>query len=400
MPRSRRGRGEGGVFKRVSDGLWVATLSLGYDENGKRRRLVAYGATKKEALDKLEEKKGKARAGIVTDADRLTMKEFLDRWLSLVKPKVGAKTYERYEQHVRLQLVPHLGRVKLAKLASLHVEQLYANMTEQGESAAACKKIGTALRMALKQACRLRLVPYNVASDVPLPKPPKEEIAPLDPEQMGRFLVGAESDRLYALYVLALDSGMRQGELFGVRWPEVDFSTSTILVRRSLMFCKAGTFLKDVKTKHARRRIELSPDTMRVLNEHRQRMLAEGRDVKVGPVFCNSAGGFLKCSDVRRYSFQPIFDRVNERAVKEAAEKQVAPVLLPVIRFHDLRHTCATLLLLADENVKVVSERLGHASIQITLDTYSHVLPNMQRRAAQKMAGIFAAARAAAAATS
>src|SRR5262245_46702137 len=121
MPRNRRGRGEGGVFQR-GDGLWVASVSLGYDEHGKRRRLVGYGATKAEALEKLDEKKSKTRQGIVVDADRLTVKEFLDRWLSLVKPKVGATTYDRYEQHVRLHLVPCLGRIKLAKLAPLHVE--------------------------------------------------------------------------------------------------------------------------------------------------------------------------------------------------------------------------------------------------------------------------------------
>jgi integrase len=370
MPRTRRGRGEGGVFQRESDGLW-------------RRRLVAYGTSKKEALEKLEEKKGKARAGIVTYADRLTVKEYLERWLRMVKPNVGATTWARYEQHVRLHLAPRFGRVLLTKLTALHVAQLFSDMESAGESAACRKKVGTALRMALKQACLLRLITVNVALNVKLPKVTREEIQPLDPEQMGRFLVASEPDRLHALYVLALDSGMRQGELFGLHWPEIDFGSRSVYVKQSLGEIDGVLTLKEVKTKHARRRIDLSPDTLDVLNAHRQQMLAEGRDVKSGPVFVDTQGGFLRKTNLQRNSFKAILKRGQ----------------LPDVRFHDLRHTCATLLLLADENVKVVSERLGHARIQITLDVYSHVLPTMQKRAAEKMSVIFAAARASAAAS-
>src|SRR5262249_26571336 len=174
-----------------------------------------------------------------------TVKAYLERWLSLVKPKVAPTTYQRYEQHVRLHLVPHIGRVKLAKLTPLHVEQLLATMGEAGDSAAERNKTGVALRMALKQACRMRLIPYNVASDVPLPTVSKDEMRPLDPVQMGVFLAAAAEDRLAALYVLALDSGMRQGELFALHWPEVYFDSGAVFVRQSLEDINGRVRLKD-----------------------------------------------------------------------------------------------------------------------------------------------------------
>jgi integrase len=170
--------------------------------------------------------------------------------------------------------------------------------------------------------------------------------------------------------------------------------SGAVFVRRSLEEINGRVRLKDVKTAKARRRIDLAPDTVAALNEHRRRMLAEGHDVRTGPVFVDAKGEFLRKSNVARRSFRPIFERANEKVEKESRERGTAPALLPVIRFHDLRHTCASLLLLADVNVKVVSERLGHASIEITLNTYSHVLPTMQKKAAEKMAGIFGIARA------
>jgi integrase len=378
VPRNRRGRGEGGIYQR-DDGLWVASVSAGYSATGKRRRRTVYGHSKQEVREKLRQLHDQAGKGILTDADRLTTKEYLERWLSLVKPKVAPTTYARYEQHVRLHLAPHLGAVRLSKLTPLHVEQLYADMGKNDGSLSEQAKVGGALRMALRQAVRLRLVAYNVAADVPKPKPHKEEIRPLGPMQLGQFLAAAESDRLSALYVLALDSGMRQGELFALHWSDVDFDGCAVQVTRSLEEIKGKLRLKDVKTAKARRRIDLSPGTMAVMNEHRQRMLAEGHNVKAGIVFCDTNGSFLRKSNVARNSFYPILERAS----------------LPDVRFHDLRHTCATLLLLADENAKVVSERLGHAKIQITLDTYSHVLPTMQKRAAEKMGHILAQARAA-----
>jgi integrase len=207
-------------------------------------------------------------------------------------------------------------------------------------------------------------------------------------ERCNRFLIAARKDRLYALYVLAIDSGMRQGELFGLQWPDVDFTTGAVHVLRSLEEINGRLRLKEPKSGRGRR-IELSRITLDALHDHRKQMLAEGH--AAGPVFCDQHGGFPRKGNVLRRSFWKIIDRANTKGKMEAEEKvqAAAPTaLLPRIRFHDLRHTAATLLLLANVNAKIVSERRGHASIQLTLDTYSHVLPTMQKQAAEKMDGI------------
>jgi integrase len=383
--RTRRGRGEGGIYQRA-DGQWCASVSLGYDGAGKRKRKVIYGATKKAVQDELGKLQHAIGAGTLSDAGAMTVREFLDRWLAnTAKPSVTPTTYARYAQQVRLHLNEHLGHVRLAKLTALHVEQLYAGMAEVGDSASERRKVGKVLRHALNHAIEANLIPNNPAAKVRLPVAPKEEVRPLDLDQATRFLKAARPERLYAMYVLDLDSGMRQGELFAVHWSDLDFDIGSVQVHRSLEEIDGKFRLKDVKTKKGRRRIDLSRATLDALNDHRRRMLAEGRDVKRGLVFCDHNGNFLRKSNVRRRSFDKILGRANKEATEEAAKAGTPPDLLPPIRFHDLRHTCATLLLLADENVKVISERLGHSKIQMTLDTYSHVLPTMQKRAAEKM---------------
>jgi integrase len=369
MTRKRRGRGEGSVYQRA-DGIWIASVCLGYDAEGKRQRLVAGGITKRAALDNLKRLQESAGRGIVAEGRQLTVGQYLARWLEIVKPTVEPNTYDPYERHVRLHLAPHLGHIKLAQLAALHVKELYATLTGKGVSAALQRKVGTTLTIALNEAVDpLKLLPYNPAAGVRKPKASKPEIHPLDPDQVGRFLQAADPDRLSAFYAVALDSGARLGELFALHWPDVDFDRGFITIRRSLEEINGRHRLKDVKTKRANRRVRLAASTLAALNGHRQRMLAEGRDVREGVVFCDTQGGFLRESNFRRDSFLPILARAG----------------LPRVRLYDLRHTCATLLLLADVNVKVVSERLGHASVQLTLDTYSHVLPSMQERAAEKM---------------
>lgn len=180
----------------------------------------------------------------------------------------------------------------------------------------------------------------------------------------GKFLDGAADDRLYALYMLAVDSGMRQGELLALHWPDVDFAGSSVSVRQSLEEIGSNLRLKEVKTRRSRRKIELTAATMDALNQHRRDMLAEGQDLKSGTVFCNADGSLIR-----------------KHVVYAEFLKLAAAAAVPRIEFKGMRHTCATLLLLANVNPKIVSERLGHSSIQITLDTYSHVLPTMQSKA-------------------
>jgi integrase len=393
--RKRRGRGEGAVFYDEAKQRWVGVIDLPPGPGGKRRRRKVLAETKWEAQERLRKLQHQADAGQLPDADRLTVEQYLRRWLEATKGKVATHTYIPYERDCNRYLVPHLGRLQLAKLTALHVEKLYADLTAAGVSPAMQRKAGTTLRTALKYAVHpLRLIPHNPADDVAKPRHEKAEIIPLDPAQVQQFLAAAKEDRLYALHVVAVDSCAREGELFALAWADVDFDGSAITITKTLEETKGKLLLKDVKTKKSRRRVALSAFTMEALAEHRKRMLAEGHYAAAKPVFCAPEGGWLRKSNVLRRSFQPIVERANAKVREEAGAAGGAngePKALPPIRPYDLRHTGATLLLLAGESPKVVSERLGHSTITLTMDTYSHVLPGMQERAASKLDAILRA---------
>jgi integrase len=237
-------------------------------------------------------------------------------------------------------------------------------------SAALQRKVGTTLTIALNQAVNDDLLPGNPALKVRKPKAKKPQMQVLDPDQVAAFLGGARRDRLFALYLTALDSGARPGELFALLWSDIDLEARYLSVTKSLEEINGFLRIKEAKTAKGRRRVDLSPATVAALADHRKDMLAAG--FSAGPVFTDTEGGYLRQSNLRKNSFKPILVRAG----------------LPDIRLYDLRHTCATLLLLADVPAKVVSERLGHSSVTLTLETYSHVLPTMQRRAADLMGQI------------
>lgn len=376
MTRKRRGRGEGSVYQRA-DGLWIASISMGYDEFGKRQRIYGAGATKKEAQDSLQELQKKAAGGMPQDTSRLSVAEYLRHWLGVKKGTVATHTYLPYQRDCEKYLIPRLGVVKLVQLSALHVERLYVDLTAAGVSAAMQKKAGTTLRVALQYAVYPRkLIPHNPAAAVPKPRHTPAEMRVLDPDQVGRFFAAAREDRLFALYATAVDSSAREGELFALLWPDVDWDGSAVTITKALEETKGALLVKEVKTKKSRRRIALSAFTMEALAAHRKAMLAEGNCRPDAPVFCDTRGGYLRKSNVQRRSFNKVLDRAG----------------LPRIRPYDLRHTGATLLLLAGEDAKVVSERLGHSTTRQTQDTYQHVLPGMQERAAAKLDIIFRAA--------
>ena len=364
MARSRRGRGEGSLYQR-SDGLWVASISAGRGTTGKRRRLVAYGATKQQAQDKLRGLQ--ARDVKQIDAGKTLLRDLVAIWLDSVERTVGTSTFPRYQQLANTYVVPHLGHIKASELVPLHVEQFYAALAKDGISAATQVKAGTVLGYVLKFAVKMRFLPHNVASDVRKPKHEAPQMKVLSPEEVIRFLDEAQMDALHALYVVALATGMRSGELFALQWADIDFANKSIHVTKTLEELDGKHRVKHPKTPHSRRRIDLPEFALDVLHEHRKTMVAAG--FGKSPVFCDSRGRYLRRANVARRSLQPLLTKADCQR----------------IRFHDLRHTNATLLLVAGVNPKIVSERLGHKSIEITLNTYSHVLPTMQRDAAEKL---------------
>src|ERR687890_21355 len=371
-----RANGDGDVFPRKNKAGKITSYRGAYVGPDGKRRYVS-GKTKEEARRNLRRARGDAERGLLFNADNLKVGEYLDRWLAdSVSDTVKATTFERYEQITRLHLKPALGRVKLKALTPAHVRGLYREKLEAGSSARTVRYIHTTLHKALKQAVMDGLLPRNATEAVKPPQPTGEEMHPLMPKQAKLLLeVAHESgDRLEALYVLAIHTGLRQGELLGLKWDDVDLDDGSLQVRRTLTITKNGSVFTSPKTSGSRRSVKLTQGATQALRSHLERQLGEIDRVgslwsENGLIFASDTGEPLDRRAVTALKFKPLLNRAG----------------LPEIRFHDLRHTCATLLLTRNVNPKIVSEMLGHATIAITLDTYSHVLPNMRDQAAAAM---------------
>lgn len=367
MGKRRRGNGEGSLYQRA-DGTWCATISVGYANDGKRKRRTIFGATKQVVQEKMRKLVNDASHMRGIAPQRIKVGDYMDRWLKdAAKVRVRPTTYANYERVIKNYIKPHLGGLQLGKLGALNIYALYASMAEDGKSAETIRLAHAVLHRALKQAVRWRLIPYNMGADVDRPKVTKVDIKPLTVVQVGSLLESARDDRFEALYVLAVTAGMRLGELFGLQWSDVDLAGRAIMVQHSLQELNGILTLAEPKTARGRRRIDLPQMTVDALIRHKGRMLAEGL-ASSNWVFCNTLGGPLRRSHFHFQQFKPLLKRAG----------------LPDCRFHDLRHTSATLLLSQGIHPKVVQERLGHSQISVTLDTYSHVLPTMQVEAAGK----------------
>jgi|SRR5579859_607974 len=355
----RRSRGEGTIYQR-KDGLWLGQITF---PDGKRKS--KYAKTQKEARDWLHEQRQSVRTQSWTSDETLTVTEFLERYLTdVAAPTVRPRTLESYTWLVKNHIEPPLGSVRLTRLTPQRVQAFYAEKLKAGLSPTTVNHIHNVLHRCLEQAVRWGLVPRNVTDLVDAPQFKRKAPTVWTVEQARVFLEAARSHRLYALYVLAIYTGMRQGELLGLQLDDVDWATGTINVQHSLQTLRSkAQLLSTPKTEKSRRRITLPAPARAALEEH-TRVLKR----KQGYVFVS-----LVDTPLLPHSVIDAFKRI----IKQAG--------LPEIRFHDLRHTCATLHLLAGTNPKVVQDLLGHSTITLTLDTYSHILPGIQEDAAERM---------------
>lgn len=365
----RRGHGEGSIFHR-KDGSWVAQVDRGW-ENGHRKRHQLYARTFAQAREKLAAARKAARDNLPVPDERRTTGSFLREWLDGKRGTVRASTWQSYEVNIRRHVMPVIGHVPLVKLAPAHVQTLYAGAIKSGLSPTSTRHIAAMLHTALGQAEAWGLVTRNVARLVKAPRAPRPEMKTFSPEQARQLLDTARGDRLEALYAVALTTGMREGELFGLMWPAVDLEGATLQVRTSLQRAEHGRAVGDPKTARSRRLVKLTQTAVGALRRHRAAQQMEARvagDAWEGEdfVFTNEVGRPLDPSNFLRRCFYPLLERAG----------------LPRLRFHGLRHTAATLLLGRAIHPKVVSEMLGHSQIAITLDLYSHVTPTMQSEAA------------------
>ncbi len=371
----RRANGDGYVAQR-KDGRWECRIVL---PDGTRKSV--YAKTQREVLAKRDAEKDRAAAGLPPTSERQTVGEYLATWLEGKKTQVRASTWKRYAIDVR-DATADLGRLKPAQLTPAHIQRLYARRLDAGVSKMTVRHLHAVLHDAFGDAAKWSLVARNVVALVDPPKAERHEMRALDEEQLRAFLAAAAGDPLEALYVLAVTTGMRQGELFGLRWQDVDLEKRMLQVRRTISWATGTALVSDPKTAKSRRRIELGQVAVDALRAHRTRQL-EARLARAsawddrGLVFANEVGGALHPSNVTNRRFRPLLERAH----------------LPRIRFHDLRHTAATTLLGRSVPTKIVSEMLGHSSTSITADVYSHVTPTMQRAAASVMDAAVGGAR-------
>jgi integrase len=371
--RHKRGQNEGSIFQRA-DGRWCAMLNLGWHD-GKLKRKSFYGASAEEVRKQLTAAQKARDDGQPILTDGQTVAQFLADWLeNTVKPNAQPRSYEKFSDAARLHVVPTLGRVKLDKLSPQQVQKLLNQKLESGLAPQTVVGIRTMLRTALAQALKWGLVTRNVAALVDPPRIPESKVNALTPEQARALLAAAEGDRFEPIFVLALNCGMRRGEILGLRWQDVNFEAGVLRINQAVQRVRAGLAITELKTKRSRRSIAISASVMRVLKARHVRQLeerlfagADGQDT--GLVFTNSKGGMV----------EPItLHRAYKRLLAKAG-------ISTETRFHDLRHSAASLLLAQGVPLRSIMELLGHSSIALTANLYAHVGEQLKRETAEAM---------------
>lgn len=364
-----------GTIVRRGKSSWRLKFDVGADPvtGGRKIAYRTVHGTKRQAEAALAKALAELQDGDFVDPSAMTVHEYLKKWLSdYARHNVAHKTFERFEELINNQIVPRLGSVKLQKLTPLQIQSAYSFMLEHGRikggglSPRTVHHVHRLLYQALRQAVKWQLLARNPVEAVTPPKPSDTEIQILEGAQIGVLLRTAESTRMYVPILLSVTTGLRRGEVFGLRWSDVDLLRGRLSVTQALEQTKAGISFKEPKTRRSRRTVTLPQVTIEVLRAHRADQAAErlalglGKD-DLGLVFTN-----------------PLGEPVSVRAASKEFARIVKRAKLPPVTFHGLRHTHLTELLKSGVHPKVASERAGHASVAITMDTYSHVLPTMQ----------------------
>ena len=364
-------------------GAWELKYDTGIDPVTGRRvtRFKTVRGAKRDAQRELRAILTAVDGGTYADPTKMTVAVWLQQWLDEAQHGVTRKTHERYKEIVTLHLIPALGSMPLAKLQAVHIQRYYGLALASGRrdgtgglSAQTVVHHARVLSAALRRARALRLIATNPIEETSQPKVQRQEIEVLEPADAAALLTAARRTCMFPLIFLALASGLRRGEILGLRWSDVDLARRTLTVAQSLeQTASGGLALKAPKTKRSRRTIALSPAVVEELQAHRAKQGAErlalgmGRD-PAGLVFTGIDGDPLRPDGIT-WRFAKI--------VKLAGVKRIS--------FHGLRHTHATDLLRAGVHPKIASDRLGHSSIAVTMDIYSHALPALQEEAAQRI---------------
>ena len=369
---AKRGSGEGSIYKR-SDGRWTAVVDLGWLD-GKRNRKSMYAKTRKEVQEKLNMALDAHRKELSFQSDRLTVREFLSDWLrESVKPKVRPRTYQSYAEIVRIHLEPSLGRIRLSKLTPRDVQKLINSKLNDGLSPRRVQYVHAVLRSALGRAEKWGIIARNVAKLADIPKVEQPEINPFDPSEARLFVKTIAGERLEALYLLAIATGLRQAEVLGLSWEDIDFGKSQCTVRKTLQRIDGEFRFVEPKTTRSRRTLALSDIVISSLRERKGKQIGE----------MLVAGDKWESSDL---VFTDSYGRpLSDRVVRARFYRILESVGLRRQRFHDLRHACASLMISQGVPSREVMETLGHSTIAMTLNRYAHIFQEARRETANKM---------------
>ena len=388
MPKQRRARGEGSLRKR-SDGRWEGRYTVGRDENGKLLYKNVLARTQAECKTKLREAVRNAQQGstpaapktprerpaeAVQTTPKLTVGEWLQTWYDLYsKPNIRATTQEYYSNFIEHHLVPRIGDVPLDKLTGLRLQKLYQELRTDGKvhqnknnpglSPKTIRGIHMMLHSALEQAVKEELIKKNPTNDCNPPKVEKKEMKVIKPEQIGAYLQAAANRNVLPMFYLELTSGLRRGELLALLWTDLNLDRHTISVSKSVLGRNGELKVSAPKTRHSIRTVVVPQQTVDLLiQEHN----------------LHPDNPYMFPSPVTGTMYHPdAATRIHRKLLKEAGIEH--------IRFHDLRHTFATLALQNGVDVKTLSGMLGHYSSGFTLDTYTHITDRMQQEAAEKV---------------
>lgn len=363
----------GNIRSRGRD-TWEVRVDIGRDPlTGKRRQVSRTVRGRKRHAEALAASLiSQHELGIDAPRGRQSVGDFLRHWLrEYAKPSTAPKTFRRYEEIVRLHLIPVIGSLSLSKLRPSHIQGVHRRVAEKGLSTRTALHCHRVLKEALQHAVRWQLLSRNPADAVDAPRPQRYEIAATGPEDLKRLLDAADQTRYGPLVTVALLTGLRTGELLGLRWQDVDFDNAVLRVQQTCQWLSGEGFIfRQPKSHRSTRPVALSPDTVETLRGCRVSYLEER--LAAGTAYEDND---LVFADALGRPFHPHTVWDGWRRIVKAAN-------LPRLRFHDLRHAHASLLMAQGVHPKIVSERLGHSSVSITLDIYSHVAPNLQADAA------------------
>lgn len=366
MGRKRRGRGEGSISERP-DGLWVADLSIGIGPDGKRQRFRKYAKTKRAAEAALNSLKADHQAGNLKQPSSVTLEGLVDHWFSVVLiHQLEPGTLHEYRRTYKRHIAPLLSAVRVQKISPTLLGSWLSDLSMRKVGVETQRKAVRLLKSALAYAVRpLEIIPRNPAEHLTSPKAKRPTRVPLTFPQVRSYLAAVKGHRLAPLILLAVTTSLREGELLGLQWS--DIRDGAIFARHTLKRLKSGTYGLGEITKSAssRRRIDLPQVTQDALAEHRKAMIREGHGSTF--VFCTTKGTPINPANLRERFHYPMLQKSGN----------------PTVTFHDLRHTAATMLLDLGVHPKLAQERLGHSTIAMTMDLYSHATPAMGKAVAE-----------------